>query len=150
MKKENLDKFHFGDYENYDLIESVVKNYLIGLGNQQQVISYTGLCENLNLPFNLKLSYHRKILGYTLGNISKKEVEKGGVPISALIIDKTNCIPGNGFYILMEELGYDVPNKDDKKGRREFFGVWLSKTWKYLQNRKKERERKENKLDAIE
>jgi hypothetical protein len=144
MKKANLEKFPaklLGTYSSPYAMEAAIRNHLIGLAMQCKTTSYGNLCLDLNLPFNLKLQYHRTLLGTLLGIASETEMKAGRVPISVVVVEVTNMIPSIGFYTMMEDFGHDVPDINILDNKRSYFGIWLSRVWKYWKNKRKDREK---------
>jgi len=52
------------------------------------------------------LETNRRYVGQYLFNISRAEADQGHPPLTALVVHKTNGLPGDGFLPAMEEIGF--------------------------------------------
>lgn len=57
------------------------------------------------------LETNRRYVGQYLFNISRAEADLGHPPLTAIVVHKTNGMPGDGFLPAMEEIGFAHPGE---------------------------------------
>lgn len=112
-------------------------------------ISYSALCQVLNLPYSMDNPYHRNLLSEDLGEISREEVDIYEWPmLSCLVIEKGKSFPARGFFTWAEELyGIKLPNEAE---RETFFTKEFNRTWEFWSSPEGKEEilRLENELNS--
>lgn len=85
--------------------EKRIRRFLIKRAKGLANYTYSQLCEELILPYDMSDQNERKLLGNLLGNISEYEVSMGRPMLSSIVVDKNLRMPGKGFFTLAENLG---------------------------------------------
>lgn len=77
------------------------------------MITYGELIQNISsIQFDFNDASHRYTLGVLLGELSCEEYEAGRGVITSIVVHKRgDTEPGNGFFELANQLGYDISNK---------------------------------------
>lgn len=86
-------------------LEMYVRKYLIKRASQKANFTYSELCNEACLEFDMSVPADRGRLGHLLGNISRYEVANGRPMLSAIVVDKNDRMQGGGFFDLAVELG---------------------------------------------
>lgn len=73
----------------------------------QGPITYDDLYHQLTKPPSTMF----RSIGAFLGLVGEREVHAGRPLITALILRSEDHLPGPGFWVLLDEIGYDVSNK---------------------------------------
>lgn len=89
-------------------------------------IQYGQINNMLDNPYDLSNTYQRHLLGEELGDISKFEHSQGRPLLSAIVIDGTTGMPGNGFFEMA------ATELEDNDGNKLFDPSIISKK-KFLQ-----------------
>lgn len=82
-----------------------IRNHLIEIARERQIIYYQELCDKCELRLNMRENPTDRLeIGRLLGEISTHEYQNGRPLLSALVLTKGGE-EGDGFYKLCEELG---------------------------------------------
>ena len=110
--------------------DKTIRDYLIKYAKIGRTINYGDLNNNLDLHYDLSLSYERHELGEQLGDISLHEHEEGRPLLSSIVIS-TDGVSGVGFFEMAEELLLFDPTKTTKK---KFLEQEQKKVFEYWKN----------------
>lgn len=82
--------------------QAIVTKLLEKIAAEQDLITYTDAASPVGMDPG---SYEFWAM---LGRISRESYEKNKILLSALVINRRECLPGNDFYRLAVDLGYDT------------------------------------------
>jgi len=105
---------------------------LIQTARNQDTVTYQEIAEIMGLP--LRGSHMSKETGRICGEISKEEGENGRPMLSAVVVSKSDGMPGEGFFVLAKKLGR---LKDDTKQLLEFWENEKASVYAVWQNEPK-------------
>ena len=135
--KERFAKIHWQYGDGAPIALAELERRIAAAGHQRLLITYSDLVEGVpfNLP-NVRESPHiinvsdwseldRTIVGSFLGYISKRSYEQAGFFASALVVNKTDGSPGDGFNRQLHELGLVATPHSPKA-----FDLWVEQVSK--------------------
>ncbi|HWP91546.1 MAG TPA: hypothetical protein VNN20_05050 [Thermodesulfobacteriota bacterium] len=93
------------DRETWNQTVLEIRNILRDRARKRQLITYSELAEKLT-HVTIEPPYHP--LYWMLGEISTTEHNAGRPLLSAIVVRRDDNMPGNGFFELADELGYDI------------------------------------------
>lgn len=121
MVKTILEGDHVVESELYLKRAQLVLPILVRQAEARAPITYGDLATELKMPFPLNLNYPLGSIGKTLNVLSSAWGNKIP-PIQALVVKKSEGIPGHGFDVFLEERGF--AGLDKRKKRKALEGYW--------------------------
>ena len=115
-------------YQN-EQVYHLIYAELINAARYRGFITYQYIAKIMGLP--LKGNYMGLEVGRILGAISEEEVKHGRPMLSSVAVGVSGE-PGEGFYSLAKQMGFDF--KDDSKNKRKFWKNELKQVyeiWKF-------------------
>ncbi len=92
-----------------DDVKAEMRQLLISTARARTVVTYSELTAMLQTAY---LHYHSHILARLLVEIGWEDIDAGRPALPALVVTKQTGMPGNGFFKLAAERGYDVSQPD--------------------------------------
>jgi hypothetical protein len=93
----------------WDEVRAEIRQLLIDVARAKQVITYSELTSMLQTAY---LHYHSSMLARLLVEIGAEEVEAERPVLPALVVTKQTGLPGQGFFKLAAERGYDISDPE--------------------------------------
>jgi hypothetical protein len=90
-------------------VKTEIRQLLIDTARARTVIAYSELTAMLQTA---RVHYHSHILARLLVDIGWEETEAGRPVLPALVVTRQSGMPGQGFFKLAAERGYDISQPD--------------------------------------
>jgi hypothetical protein len=94
---------------NWADVRAEIRQLLIDVARAKQVITYSELTSMLQTAY---LHYHSSMLARLLVEVGAEEVQAGRPVLPALVVTKQSGMPGQGFFKLSAERGYDISDPE--------------------------------------
>ena len=102
-------KYGFTDAQWQSAIAEATAILRLRASTEPGTITYSDLAAELT---SITIGYHDPAMDYLLVQVSTEEHEAGRPLLSVIVIHKGGDMePGNGFYELAKDLGFDVSNR---------------------------------------
>lgn len=88
------------------------RKVLIKYARRKRTITYSELCQQAKLSYDLSNEYGRVSVGNFLGDLSVHEFLMKRPIISSIVVSQSTSKPGGGIFTLGENLGWNIPKSE--------------------------------------
>jgi hypothetical protein len=108
ITEDQLDDTYGHSRESWEAAKAEARRILVDKARAHQLIEYGELTQQIH---TIQFDPHGNEFRRFLGQLSWEEDAAGRPMITAIVVHKTDRLPGGGFFVLAQHLGRDVSDR---------------------------------------